>query len=267
MDKKSLFSIGKLSRLTGVHIQSLRYYEELGILKPAYIDPDSLYRYYTFAHMRIVEAIQYCADLDIPLKQFKDFVLEKEKEIDYAKLISYGKEITYQKMRRLKSRLHFLENVQEEINHAEICYAKKIVSCYMKEKICWTMPYNGTQSSPDFHSAIYRLISDIENNGFHAGYNHGQFLLCKGNRRESYIFIDVRETDRSLENFPQIAHLPAGDYLCMVSKESQIERVHEIFPDLFEMAYDKIVISVEMFNEKFNYSTPIYETRCLLPQK
>ena len=76
MDKKSLFSIGKLSRLTGVHIQSLRYYEELGILKPAYIDPNSLYRYYTFAHMRIVEGIQYCADLDIPLKQFKDFILE-----------------------------------------------------------------------------------------------------------------------------------------------------------------------------------------------
>ena len=79
LDKKSLFSIGKLSKLTGVHIQSLRYYEELGILKPAYINPDSLYRYYTFSHMRIVEAIQYCADLDIPLKQFKNFILEKEK--------------------------------------------------------------------------------------------------------------------------------------------------------------------------------------------
>ena len=32
MDKKRLFSIGKLSKLTGVHIQSLRYYESLGLL-------------------------------------------------------------------------------------------------------------------------------------------------------------------------------------------------------------------------------------------
>ena len=41
--KNRLFSIGKLSTLTGVHIQSLRYYEELGILKPAYVDPQSGY--------------------------------------------------------------------------------------------------------------------------------------------------------------------------------------------------------------------------------
>lgn len=265
MDRKSLFSIGKLSRLTGVHIQSLRYYEELGILKPAYTDPDSLYRYYTFEHMRIVEAIQYCADLDIPLKQFKEFILEKEQEIDYAKLIAYGKEITCQKMRRLENRLNFLESVQEEIDHAETCYSRQVVSCHMKEKICWTMPYNGTQSSPDFHSAIYRLISDIENNGFRAGYNHGQLLLCKKDRRESFIFIDIRETDKSLENCPQIVHIPAGEYLCMVSGESQIEKAPEIFPDLFAMTYDKIVISVEMFTEKVNYTSPIYEIRCLLP--
>ena len=45
MDKKRLFSIGKLSKLTGVHVQSLRYYETIGILKPAYIDPESNYRY------------------------------------------------------------------------------------------------------------------------------------------------------------------------------------------------------------------------------
>ncbi len=48
MDRMRLFSIGKLAKLTGVHIQSLRYYETIGILRPAMIDPDSGYRYYTF---------------------------------------------------------------------------------------------------------------------------------------------------------------------------------------------------------------------------
>lgn len=76
--KKHRFSIGKLSKLTGVHIQALRYYETLGILKPVYVDPESQYRYYTFSHMRIIEAIQYCAELGIPLKNFKTFLLEKD---------------------------------------------------------------------------------------------------------------------------------------------------------------------------------------------
>ena len=81
--KNRLFSIGKLSTLTGVHIQSLRYYEELGILKPAYVDPQSGYRYYNFQHMRIVEAIQYCVELDIPLRQFRDFLLEEDGQIAF----------------------------------------------------------------------------------------------------------------------------------------------------------------------------------------
>lgn len=267
MDKKSLFSIGKLSKLTGVHIQSLRYYEMLGILTPAYIDPDSLYRYYTFAHTRIVEAIQYCADLDIPLKQFADFLLEKEGEIDYAGLISYGKQIMHQKMQRIENRLHFLEDMREEIDHAENCRSKGTVSCYMKERICWTMPYSGTQSSPDLHSAVYQLVTDMERNGLRAGYNNGQLLLCNGNYRKSCIFIDIRETDEALENFSQIVRIPAGEYLCKVSKESQIERAAEIFPDLFELPYDKIVVEVEMFTERLRYSSPVYEIRCLLPPR
>lgn len=266
MEKKGLFSIGRLSKLTGVHIQSLRYYEELGILKPAYIDPESKYRYYTFAHMRIVEAIQYCADLDIPLKQFQDFLLEQDGKIDYSKLISYGKELTYQKIQRIQTRLRFLENMQQEMAHAEVCHSQQIISAYMQEKICWAIPYSGTQSGADFHSALYRLISDVESNGLRAGYNNGQLLIYKGKEYKSYIFIDIRETDKSLDDFTQIVRIPAGNYLCMVSKESHIEKAPEIFPELFSMPYDKIVVEVEMLTEKFSYTKPVFEIRCLCPR-
>lgn len=36
MDKQNLLTIGNLSKQTGVHVKSLRYYEQLGILLPAY---------------------------------------------------------------------------------------------------------------------------------------------------------------------------------------------------------------------------------------
>ena len=47
MKKENLLSIGALSKQTGVHIKSLRYYDSLGILRPAYVDPCSGYRYYS----------------------------------------------------------------------------------------------------------------------------------------------------------------------------------------------------------------------------
>ena len=103
MDKKRLFSIGKLSKLTGVHVQSLRYYETIGILKPAYIDPESHYRYYTFSQTRIVEAIQYCVELDIPLKNFRAFLSERDGQIDYSGLLEHGRK---QQQRQIGAQCH-----------------------------------------------------------------------------------------------------------------------------------------------------------------
>ena len=41
------YKIGDFSRLTNISIRTLRYYDEIGILKPEYVDPYSGYRYYT----------------------------------------------------------------------------------------------------------------------------------------------------------------------------------------------------------------------------
>lgn len=267
-DKNRLFSIGKLSRLTGVHIQSLRYYEQLGILKPAHIDPQSRYRYYTFQHTRIVEAIQYCADLDIPLKQFQNFLAEEDGQIDYAKLIECGVRLTNEKMTRIQKRLAFLEEVRQELLHAEKCRENIQVRRYFPQKLCWTIPYEGTQTAPDFHRAMYRLISDVEANGLRAGYNNGQLMFCRGKEIESYIFIDIRESEKELESFPQVITIPAGEYMCSVSHESSIRNAPGVFPELFEQDYDKVVVEMELFSEKFNYSTPVFEIRCgILPEE
>lgn len=45
MDK--YFSIGEVSKITGLSIDRLRNYDKIGLLKPSYIDPNSGYRYYS----------------------------------------------------------------------------------------------------------------------------------------------------------------------------------------------------------------------------
>lgn len=265
-EKNRLFSIGKLSKLTGVHIQSLRYYETLGILKPAYVDPESQYRYYTFQQTRIVEAIQYCAELDIPLKQFREFLLEEDGQIDYARLAEYGVRLTREKMERIQKRLTFLETIQQEMFHAERCLQKGYATASFPERLCWTIPYEGTQTAPDFHGAVCRLIADLEKHGLRAGYNNGQMLLWRGGEIRSFLFIDIQETELPLESFPQILRIPAGMYACAVSRESGIRSAPQIFPELFAQDYGKTVVEVELFSGKFNYSTPVFEIRCSLPE-
>ena len=65
---ENLLSIGELAKIRNVNVQSLRYYEKLGILIPAYVNPESGYRYYSLEQIMILDTIILCVDLGIPLK-------------------------------------------------------------------------------------------------------------------------------------------------------------------------------------------------------
>ena len=41
--KPGYYSIGKMAELNNVSVPTLRLYDELGLLKPKYVDPDSGY--------------------------------------------------------------------------------------------------------------------------------------------------------------------------------------------------------------------------------
>jgi DNA-binding transcriptional MerR regulator len=42
-----MFSIGEFARLGGVSVRTLRHYDEIGLLRPATVDPDTGYRGYS----------------------------------------------------------------------------------------------------------------------------------------------------------------------------------------------------------------------------
>ena len=68
------FTISKFARLRGIDINSLRYYERLGILTPAYVDPRTRYRYYAPEQLSVLDMILLCINLGIPLKQLAAYI-------------------------------------------------------------------------------------------------------------------------------------------------------------------------------------------------
>ncbi|WP_410768147.1 MerR family transcriptional regulator [Fontibacillus sp. BL9] len=57
-----MFKIGEFSKLTQVSIRMLRYYDETGLLKPARIDNDSGYRYYSVEQISLLHKIVFLRD-------------------------------------------------------------------------------------------------------------------------------------------------------------------------------------------------------------
>ena len=46
---KELYSIGKMSAMMGISAQVLRHYCDIGLITPEYINPETGYRYFSFA--------------------------------------------------------------------------------------------------------------------------------------------------------------------------------------------------------------------------
>jgi len=64
---KDLLSIGSFANMTRLSIKALRLYDELDILKPLHIDPQSGYRYYGVDQLSSARMIRNMRDMDMPL--------------------------------------------------------------------------------------------------------------------------------------------------------------------------------------------------------
>lgn len=106
---KNLFPIGGVSKLFHISVSSLRHYENIGLLTPAYISPESGYRYYGTEQFEILNTIRYLRVLDMPLSEIEDFL--KNKDIDRIE-----EKLRQQKQAVLKKQQE-LERIEQKINH------------------------------------------------------------------------------------------------------------------------------------------------------
>jgi DNA-binding transcriptional MerR regulator len=69
-----MFSIGEFARLGGVSIRTLRHYDEMGVLRPADVDPFTGYRSYSAKQLRQLNRIVALKDLGLTLGQIRQLL-------------------------------------------------------------------------------------------------------------------------------------------------------------------------------------------------
>lgn len=62
-----MLSIGKTARLVGVTVKAIKHYEEIGLVQPAYVNPDSGYRYYSQQKQQQLVRIKTLRNFGVPL--------------------------------------------------------------------------------------------------------------------------------------------------------------------------------------------------------
>lgn len=134
INMKDLFTVGEIATLFNINKKTLRYYDEIDLFKPSYIDPKNNYRYYTSSQFEKLNTIIYLKNIRIPLDTIK-YHLENKSINSTINLFEIQEDIIEKKIEELKLIQNKVKNRINKIKDS-IDYDKldKIMELYFNER-------------------------------------------------------------------------------------------------------------------------------------
>ena len=81
MNKKSgILTIGQFAAMHGINKKTLMWYDEIGLFKPAAINPENGYRCYNYHQSPVLETILLLRELDVSVPEIQDFMKNRSAE-------------------------------------------------------------------------------------------------------------------------------------------------------------------------------------------
>lgn len=251
MEKSDLLSIGEFAQLSRMTIKALHYYEKINLLQPAWIDPDSGYRYYDASQLHFVQMIGLFTDLDIRLNYLTDHLYTEYQAADYKKLLTYSRKATKEKMEELNKKMRYIDYLEEFWDNQD-----SSVNVF-NDTALWLCPCNDSPENLNINAAIKQMLHDLKQYHITAQDSYGLIMFCNGNEKRLYYFIGIKCASSQSNIHENIFHLPKGQYRKVQQKELDLKKIPALFHDLFDLSYDKIVIITPELSS--------YTLNCLLP--
>lgn len=106
---KDFFTIGEISKLFDINKKTLRYYDEIDLFKPSFVNKDNKYRYYTLDQFQYLETIKYLKELGLSLDKIK-YNLNNVNAEDVIHSLEEQNNIINQKISELQLIKHKINN-------------------------------------------------------------------------------------------------------------------------------------------------------------
>ena len=80
IEKNKLLTIGQFAAIHGINKKTLMWYDEIGLFKPACINPENGYRCYNYHQSPILETILLLRELDVSITEIQSFMKNRSAE-------------------------------------------------------------------------------------------------------------------------------------------------------------------------------------------
>jgi DNA-binding transcriptional MerR regulator len=141
---QDLFVIGRFARLVGLSVGALRHYDELDLLRPAWVDPTTGYRSYRRDQLETARLIVRLRDLEVPLETIRAFLGTDDPAERRRLLIDHR--------RRIEARTFRLQGVLHQVTQL----ADAVAAPDPKETLLMTAPSLDTVT--DIDAATHRRL-------------------------------------------------------------------------------------------------------------
>jgi DNA-binding transcriptional MerR regulator len=122
-----MFKIGEFSRFSQVSVKTLRYYDEIGLLKPSQTDRFSGYRYYTAEQMSRLNKILALKDLGLTLEQIAHLMKEDLPAAQLRGILRLKQVEIQQRLEEEQTRLNRVETRLRQIEQEDSMSAYEVV--------------------------------------------------------------------------------------------------------------------------------------------
>jgi len=103
--------INGFAKLTGVSVRTLHYYDEIGLLKPAFVDMQNGYRFYDENSLECMQEILFYRELDFELKSILEIL--SSPDYDKEKALAEQRKLLILKKERLERIIDALDGAEK----------------------------------------------------------------------------------------------------------------------------------------------------------
>jgi len=261
LSNDTLLSIGELVKICNVSHKTLRYYDQLGLLKPALVNQNNNYRFYKKSQITRLTAIKQLQELGISLEDISTFynqdtpsnIFGNLKNLLEAQEASIKNEITLlsDKLKKIQIMKSHYADITENLSGNEP------ETILIKALPCRTIIYK--EYHGDYIASIYRdsykmILDRIQEQGLDFSNICSPPLAIKTNAKNSQqVNLKIGYAIKSplgFEDFQKIT-LPAGHYACVLHKGNynllQKMAFNEMFSDTLNNEITSLTAALEIY--------------------
>ena len=267
---KELYTIGEVSKMMGISVQTLRHYNKIALIKPEYINPSTRYRYYSVKQLHFIDRIKYLQRFGFNLSEIKR-VLDQNDISLLLSLLDKKEKIFCEEIRRTQDIIDGIRWYRDYFTYVD--------GSNLEDKSCYTLAVDTRyllvvrclkgEPKEDYHIRLNELKNS---KGYKELTYQRQFAyileyesFLEGRLKPIYLGMFLKDKPAVMSD--HIMEIPCGHYLCFKARILS-EGWDPYFVKLFfeGKPNPSIVIANEYEDDLYEYSRCVYEVQTLIPQ-